>query len=376
MIREGLFALTGRWIATGVHDVAFVVDAPVELAAMDGPPRSRIQVAQLGSYSDPRYGRFTITAGEVANWSKLLADYFQGRVPIDLDHSTDKGGASEAAAWIVGLERSGNDVFADVEWTPKGESAVREKRYLYISPTFVADLKDQQGQSRGPALLRAALTNNPFLRQMPAVSLSAVSVAHRIGDPPDSRPAMSDLLKTLAKLHGLPEDADEAKVLEAATAAKAKADAEPPKTDTRTLEAQAAQEGKVLLSADQVTKLTEDAAKGVKAETDLATLTFDTAYTKALESGRLDAKPETRALHESIYAVDREKSLTLLATLPEGVVNLTARGEGGDRTEAPDGVDPESVQLDAKVRARMAEAHETYPTALNAVLTLEEGAMI
>lgn len=354
-------------------DVAFIVDAPTQLAAADGPPRSRIQVAQLGSYTDPRYGEFAITAAQVANWSRLLADYFQGRVPIDLDHSTDKGGASEAAGWIVGLQRMGNDVFADVEWTPLGEAAIREKRYLYVSPTFVADFKDQQGRGRGPALLRSALTNNPFLRQMPAVSLSAAGWAHRIGDAPDSRPAMSDLLKNLAKLHGLPEDADEAKVLEAATAAKAKADTPPPEnTDTVTLEARAIAEGKVLLDAAQVTQLTADAAKGVKAETDLAKLTFDTAYTTALQSGRLDARPETRALHESIFAVDRDKSLTLLASLPEGVINLTAKGEGGDRTEVADGSDPDMAALDRKVRARMAESREPYPIALSAVLDLQE----
>jgi hypothetical protein len=207
---------------------------------------------------------------------------------------------------------------------------------------------------------------------MPAVSLSAAQLAHRIGGPPDSRPAMSDLLKTLAKLHGLPEDADEAKVLEAVTAAKAKLDAPPRKDDTVTLEAAAAREGKVLLSAEQVTQLTEDAAKGVKAETDLAKLTFDTAYTKALESGRIDAKPETRALHESIYTVDRDKSLTLLASLPEGVVNLTARGEGGDASETPDGYDPDSVLLDRKVKARALEKNEPYAIALDAVLALDE----
>jgi len=361
--------------------VAFIADAPTQLAAGD-PSRSRIQVAQLGRYHDPRYGDFAITAADVANWSKLLTTHFPGRVPIDLDHSTDKGGSSEAAAWIVGLQRDGNDVYADVEWTPVGESAVREKRYLYISPTFKADLHDEQGRSLGPALLRAALTNNPFLRQMPAVSLSAgPAFAERIAEPPDSRRAMPDLLKKLAAQFGLPEDADETKVLAAVTEAKAKADEPAPTNDTKTLEAQAAAEGKVLLDASQVTQLTADAAKGVKAETDLATMQFEAAYDKALSTGRIDAKPETKALHESIFAVDREKSITLLESLPEGVVNLAARGEGGDHSEqvtALDGmtVDPESVTLDKDVKARMADKGEDYQTALSAVLDAREGLML
>jgi hypothetical protein len=366
-------------------DVAFITDTPTQLAATNnGPPTSRIQVAELGRYTDPRYGDFQITAAEVANWSKVLEQHFQGRVPIDIDHATDKGGKSEAAAWITGLSRDGNQVYADVEWTPLGESAVKEKRYLYVSPTYLADLKDQQGKSLGPALLRAALTNKPFLQQMPAVSLSAASFAERVGDPnpvvPDSRPAMSDLLKTLAATFGLPEDATEDKILDAAKTAKTAADTKPPEsTDTKTLEAQAAAEGKVLLDAAQVTKLTQDAAKGVKAETDLATMRFEQAYTKALESGRIDAKPETKQLHESIFAVDRDKSLTLLESLPEGVVNLQARGQGGDHTETPttlDGmkVDAESAELNKRVKARMAEKGEDYVTALDALMN--EGTVV
>lgn len=361
-------------------DVAFILDTPTSLADSD-TPRSRIQVAQLGRYKDPRYGDFAITAAEVANWSRLLADYFQGRVPIDLDHATDKGGPSEAAAWIVGLQRDGNDVFADVEWTTKGAAAVREKRYLYISPTFVGDLKDPQGQSLGPALLRAALTNNPFLRQMPAVSLSAAAPAVRIGDVSDSRQSMPDLLKTLAKLYGLPEDAPEEKILEAATTAKQAAEAKPESTNTVTLEAQAAAEGKVLLDSATVTKLTADAALGVQANETLKTMRFDAAYDEALRSGRIDAKPETRALHASIFAVDPDNSIALLESLPEGVVNLAARGAGGhDDTDVTtlDGytVDPDDMRLDKQVRARMLDKGEDYPTALTAVLTTTEGAVL
>jgi phage I-like protein len=359
-----------------VPDVAFIIDTPTQLAATDGPPRSRIQVAELGRYSDPRYGDFAITAAEVANWSKLLADYFQGRVPIDEDHATDKGGRSEAAAWITGLSRDGNAVFADVEWTPLGESAVRDKRYLYISPTFVSDFKDAQGKSRGPALLRAALTNNPFLRQMPAVSLSAgVQPAERIGDPPDSRPVMPDLLKTLAATLGLDEGADEATVLEAAKSVKAKADAKPPEsTDTpKTLDALAKAEGKMVLDAAQVATLTENAAKGLDAAKRLDAMTFEAAWDKAFNRGALDAKPETKELHAGIYAADPERSLKLLAGLPGGVVNLTAHGEGGHEGEVPttlDGhaVDPESAKLDQKVKKYMAEHPGTgYMLALNAI---------
>ncbi len=361
--------------------IAFIADAPTQLAA-DGA-RSRIQVAELGAFWHGKYGDFKITAEQVASWQRNLAGHFKGELPIDLDHSTDRGGSTEAAGWIKGLQLDGKKVYADVEWTSLGETAIREKRYRYVSPTY-GPTKDERGVSLGDALMRAALTNNPHFRSnMPAITLCAddepfaerrpqLDSRDPIPSPADSRPAMPDLLKTLAATFGLPEDATEAIVLDAAKTAKTAADAKPPEsTDTKTLEAHAAAEGKVLLDAAMVTKLTEDAAKGVKAETDLAAMRFDAAYDRALESGRIDAKPETRALHEGIYAVDRDKSITLLESLPEGVVNLSAKGEGGDHAETPDGYDPDSVKLDRQVQARMKDKGEDYITALNAIQDAE-----
>jgi Mu-like prophage I protein len=152
-------------------------DAPIDLAAPtgDSPVTKRFQIAEVGRFKDPRYGEFEITAADVDSWKKLLAEEFQGEVPIDFDHNTDKGGptGSRAAAWIKSIVQDGAKVLADVEFTPEGAESVRNRAYRYISPTFVGDYKDKRQRSRGPALLRAALTNNPFLRDMPAISLSA-----------------------------------------------------------------------------------------------------------------------------------------------------------------------------------------------------------
>jgi hypothetical protein len=342
----------------------FITDTPTLLDAGEGAPiTSRIQVAEIGRFKDPRYGSFAIAPSDVANWKRLLAGHFQGRVPIDFDHRTDKGISSEAAGWITSLQQTGNQVHANVEWTPPGESAVREKRYLYISPTFVDTLKDQTGTALGPALLRAALTNNPFLRNMPAVSLSADSftVAERIAEPPDSRPVMPELSK-IAKALSLPQDATEEKILEAIGER-----AEPPQA--KTLEAQAAEKGMVLLDAERVTKLEADAATGVQAAKQLGEQRFTLAFDKALTDGRVDAKPETRELHQSIYDANPDLAIRNLEALPK-VVNLaaaTTTGRVQADGEAPEGVDPDSFELDQRVQAHMAEHKTDYMTALEAV---------
>ncbi|MCA1655150.1 MAG: hypothetical protein LC635_01485, partial [Pseudonocardiaceae bacterium] len=121
-----------------------------------------------------------------------------------------------------------------------------------------------------------------------------------------------------------------------------------------------------------VKTLTEAAAQGVQASQDLAAMKFTAAFDKALKDGKLDAKPETRELHAAIYAGDPEQSLKLLASLPTGVVNLGAKGDGGDHADAPAGVDEESYQLDRRVKAHAAEHKCDYVTALDAVMAQDE----
>lgn len=151
------------------------IDAPITLGdtLTEGPSRSRIVVAKLGKYQDKRYGNFQITREDYDGWQRNLSKSFNGRVPIDIDHAPEKGRGTEAAAWITNLDLDGDKVLADVEWTPLGERAVKERRYLYISPTFVQDWKDETGAKSGRALIGAALTNRPFLRKdMPALTLA------------------------------------------------------------------------------------------------------------------------------------------------------------------------------------------------------------
>jgi hypothetical protein len=147
-----------------------------DLPALAGgkKPTTTIVVARLDdNLRDPRYGSFKITQRDVDGWTHNLADTFGGRVSIDFDHSSDRGGGTRAAAWITGLHQDGKLVTADVEWTPKGAKSVRNGDWRYISPTFVNDFKDEHGESHGRALIGAALTNRPVLRKgMPTLSLS------------------------------------------------------------------------------------------------------------------------------------------------------------------------------------------------------------
>jgi len=344
-----------------VDEFRSVNTLPITLADRQGdePLRSRIQVAEIGTFNDPgRYGKFSITQAEVTNWKRLLDTHFHGRIPIDEDHKTDKGVSSEAQGWIVALEQQGKDVYATVEWTPAGEQKVREKRFLYISPTFRSRHLDQQGNDLGPALLRAALTNNPFLHTMPAISLCGQpSVAERVPDETepgaDSQRQMPELTPKTLEALGLPEDADEAKVLEAIQGLSANAGTPP---ETKTLDEQAAASGKVLLDAGQVATLQAQAAQGAAAAESLRVQTFESAYTKALEGGKVDAKDETKALHRKVYDASPEESLKLLDALPK-IVSLDAKGAGGKDPDI-ELIDEEGDVIDESSARMLAKAEQ------------------
>jgi phage I-like protein len=152
-------------------DLVVVADAP------DAPSEHRIKIAQLGRFKDRRYGKFSITKEMADGWKARLHDYFNGEVPIDLDHGPERGRGSEAAGWIKDIEVAEDGVYGTAEWTTLGAEKLRDRRYRYLSPTFHDDFKDEQGKGIGPALIGVALTNRPMLRKgMPAVTLSQAAL--------------------------------------------------------------------------------------------------------------------------------------------------------------------------------------------------------
>ena len=353
---------------------AFLLDTPTELAdqpAANEPLVSQHPVAKLGKYRDPRYGDFEITLEHFQSWKKNLHGPIQkGRVAIDYDHRA-AGGSTEAAGWITDLtlDQEAGLVMASIEWTPTGAQAVRDRRWLYVSPEFTT-LRDEQRNSHGNALVGTALTNRPFLRRgMPAISLS-----ESVGDMPAATliadaPARSDSQATmpLTKLNealGLAADADEDATLAAVVALK-----QAPESDTdepaKTLDEQAADAGKVLLDAGEVAQLQADATAGASAASELREMRFAGAFDKALSEGRIDAKPETRDRLHKLFEADEDTTLTLLSELAPVVKTTTVGSGGGD--EIPAGVDADEFRLDQKAQAHAREHNVDYVTALAAV---------
>lgn len=381
-----------------MSDLITLADLP-ELAGDDPSPTTTITVARLdNNLRDPRYGKFGITQADVDGWKRNLSEVFGGRVSIDADHSSDRGKGTKASAWITGLSQEGKKVQAAVEFTPAGARQVREKEYLYISPTFVEDYKDEHGTSHGKALLGAALTNRPVLRKdMPTLSLSrdsfdgVATVTGKTGKrqrkqaararahasarvielsrgASDSRRRMD--LHELAKLLDLPEDADNVTVLAAVAKLPATTEATPPAAAPAKPVKLGKGKGKkgkkgsrtLTLSAAETADLITAANAGQAASVQLHEQTFDTAWTKCLSEGR--AAPAQEDTLRALHRENPELAIKTLAGLQRIVpTRPVGTGESGPQpTDAPPGVDPERHQLHQEALARaktMAAADST-----------------
>lgn len=153
--------------------VRFVSGFQASLA--EGRTRSVVTVTRTGTFTDPRYGTFSITReillGMVRNFD---AGVLGQKVFIDLNHDPTKGAAGE----IVALAVEGERLRATVEWTPLGLAAIRDRGMVYLSAEYHEAWQDnEQRQTHGPVLLGAALTTRPVIKRLDPVRLSDINPA-------------------------------------------------------------------------------------------------------------------------------------------------------------------------------------------------------
>ena len=180
------------------------------LNSAEGVP-SRIQILPAGKEIKGVDGRHWKNADPAALCARMNASErvtVKNGCVIDENHSTDlsapSGGAAPAFGWFrnFSVEPDGS-IWADVEWNARGQKAVAEKEYKYISPVFTVD-KDGNILE----ILRAALTNNPNLDN-PALNSSQKTAEEK------------NMEKELCSALGLPETATTADGLAAIEKLKA-----------------------------------------------------------------------------------------------------------------------------------------------------------
>ena len=142
---------------------------------------AEIPIAVTGTWVKDGH-RFSITKEDLDDICKNFSKRGNGQVVVDYEHASErpevaKGGPIPAAAWIHDLKMRGEDgkeiLWASVEWTPKAKGLIQGGEYRYFSPAIDWGATDKKtGRSKGATLTSGALTNHPFLEELPAIQLS------------------------------------------------------------------------------------------------------------------------------------------------------------------------------------------------------------
>lgn len=161
------------------HSLIFLLDALPKAIERNGRHLYELPICVTGKWTKGGQ-EFAITketfAALVRNFEKRKNDM----VVVDYEHASEmpdvaRGGPVPAAGWIHELKPNGA-LRALVEFTPRAEEMIQAGEYRFFSPAIDWAVKDKQtGEPQGATLTSCALTNHPFLEELPPIALSELT---------------------------------------------------------------------------------------------------------------------------------------------------------------------------------------------------------
>lgn len=143
----------------------FVEARMLSIKAGEAAPEWIPFIPPPGKYSHPVYGKITLTPERNANFVKNFNDaVYQKEVPIDAEHQTKLGGAF---GWLTSLrQNSDKSVDAKVRWEARGQTALSEGRFRYVSPEWYDSWQDPIDEKRyKDVVIGGAITTRPFFKE-------------------------------------------------------------------------------------------------------------------------------------------------------------------------------------------------------------------
>jgi len=186
---------------------ATLLSAKLRPVLRDGKKLFEIPIALTGSWVK-RGRRFQITPDDLAAMVLNFGKRKNEQIVIDYEHASEtpevaQGGPVPAAGWmhdlsvvsgsrkagfvaktssatsngqppaLSGAKGTADILSALVEWTPEAERLIQQGAYRFFSPAIDWGYHDKQtGEPQGATLTSGALTNHPFLEELPPIMLT------------------------------------------------------------------------------------------------------------------------------------------------------------------------------------------------------------
>jgi Mu-like prophage I protein len=177
--------------------------------------KSWIQAMRVGEYLHPAYGKISFTSDRLMRFADSVKKNVRGiALDIDYDHKADPTKGNEAAGWVEDAKVEGDALFLLVDWTKSAVEKIKEKAYRYFSPEFQDEWSAPDGIVHRDVLFGGGITNRPFLKDLLPVNLSELTFAEKKSEGKGMDP------KELRKALGLPEDATDQQVIDAAKSSR------------------------------------------------------------------------------------------------------------------------------------------------------------
>lgn len=269
-----------------------------------------------------------------------------------------------ASGWIHDIELREDGPYALIEWTARAKGFIDAKELLYLSPEFWTEFTNRDtGKKQGPTLIGFALTNVPFLKELPPLAAAEQSTQ---ADPPADTGAKRMDKKLICALLGLAEDVADtavlAKLKELAEAGQKLTLSETKVAELVALKETAAKltERVAALEKDKATLLSENATFLADKKKTEVTAFFD----DLVREGKLT--PASRASFEKLALQHGLESVVSLKELPVAV----PMGERGIGAPGASTVADAQKRLDARVaELRKADTKLTFTEAHQAALS-------
>ena len=175
-----------------------------------------------GNWEGHPQGPMAITSDTI---NKIVANGQRKTIDtlVDYEHGSLLkmfGGDSKASGWVKKFESRKEDDgttsgWALIDWTKSAFSSIKNGEFKYLSPSIRWETKDRETNSDiGPSLHSIALTNTPFLHELPEVALNSSAFFSQTKKEESEKMSLKEIAKSL----GLSEDATESAITDKCTA--------------------------------------------------------------------------------------------------------------------------------------------------------------
>lgn len=202
-----------------------ILDAvPIGDIAQDagaGGDTSWQHLAVVGEWKGHWMGPFSINKDQI----QQMVDHIVGSeidVVVDYEHATVFSDKAPASGWVKAAkqdtDQNGNPtLLAQIAWTKTAAQHIRDGEYRYLSPVIVWNTRDRQtGRDAGTSIQSVALTNVPFLHELPEVRLNSFRSAFENQEERKEEPMNEQQFKALCQALKMdPETTTVAQVMEA-----------------------------------------------------------------------------------------------------------------------------------------------------------------